>query len=225
MRDALIQIVLRLRDDVLRDREIGSRNQPPARSENNNFFSSGSSNTGLALPSSFMSSVPQVASVDFDRRPETGSSMSMLPSSGGLYGYGSFPVTSPPSAQTRFISFFVFITHTHNLSLSDNRWAITVMDPSLLTHPIYMEGKLVSFLLLLYFQLFPLLIILCIHRLPQSTTMEVRIPANAVGKVMGRGGGNLDNIRRVCSKVFLIFLPHCSLITIASFVSSSLFPI
>jgi poly(rC)-binding protein 2/3/4 len=27
--------------------------------------------------------------------------------------------------------------------------------------------------------------------------MEVRIPANAVGKVMGRGGGNLDNIRRI----------------------------
>lgn len=100
MRDALIQIVLRLRDDVLRDREIGSRNHPPVRSENNSFFSSGSSNTGLALPPSFMSSVPQVASVDFDRRQETGSSMSMLPSSSGLYGYGSFPVTSPSSAQT-----------------------------------------------------------------------------------------------------------------------------
>ena len=28
--------------------------------------------------------------------------------------------------------------------------------------------------------------------------MEIRIPSNAVGKVMGRGGGNLDNIRRVC---------------------------
>lgn len=98
MRDALIQIVLRLRDDVLRDRETASsRNQqhPPARSEKNNnssFFSStsGISNTGLALPPpSFMSSVPQPASVDFDRRRETGT---MLSSSGGLYGYGSFPV-------------------------------------------------------------------------------------------------------------------------------------
>lgn len=119
------------------------------------------------------------------------------------------------------------VAHTHFLSFFANRWAITVTDPTLLTHPIHMEGMFASSFvcLLLDFQHFSLLIILCIHRLPQSTTMEVRIPANAVGKVMGRGGGNLDNIRRVCSKVFLIFLPHCFLITIASFVSSSLFPI
>ena len=93
MRDALIQIVLRLRDDVLRDRETsGFRNQqPPARSEKSSsyFSSSERSNAAaaLALTPSFMSSVPQVASVDYDRRPETGMS-------GGLYGYGSFPVTS-----------------------------------------------------------------------------------------------------------------------------------
>lgn len=109
MRDALIQIVLRLRDDVLRDRETGSRNQPPARSENKNFFSSGSSNAGLALPPSFMSSVPQVASVDYDRRPETGSSMPMLSSNVGLYGYGSFPVASRSSAQTRLSHFLCLL--------------------------------------------------------------------------------------------------------------------
>ncbi|XP_019096035.1 PREDICTED: KH domain-containing protein At4g18375-like isoform X2 [Camelina sativa] len=140
VRDALIQLVLRLRDDVLRDREIGSRNQPPARSENNNFFSSGSSNTGVAVPPSFMSSVP--ATVDFDRRPETRSSMSMLPSSGGLYGYGSFPMG--------------------NNSYGSNSYSSNLYGG-----------------------------------LPQSTTVEVRIPASAVGKVMGRGGGNLDNIRRI----------------------------
>ncbi|KAL1193743.1 KH domain-containing protein [Cardamine amara subsp. amara] len=143
VRDALIQIVLRLRDDVLRDREIGSRNQPPARSENKNFFSSGSSNTGLALPPSFMSSIPQVASVDFDRRPETGNSMGMLSSNVGLYGYGSFPVTNNG--------------YGSNSSYGSNLYA----------------------------------------GLPQSTTMEVRIPANAVSKVIGKGGGNLDNIRRI----------------------------
>uniref|UniRef100_A0A1J3G100 KH domain-containing protein n=1 Tax=Noccaea caerulescens TaxID=107243 RepID=A0A1J3G100_NOCCA len=148
VRDALIQIVLRLRDDVLRDRETGSsRNQqhPPARSENNNssFFSStsGISNTGLALPPpSFMSSVPQVASVDFDRRTETGT---MLSSSGGLYGYGSFPASNS--------------SYGSNSSYSSNIYG----------------------------------------GLAQSTTMEIRIPANAVGKVMGKGGGNLDNIRRI----------------------------
>lgn len=92
MRDALIQIVLRLRDDVLRDRETtGFRNQqPPARSEKSSFFSSleRSNAAALALTPSFMSSVPQVSPVDFDRRPEGGMS-------GGLYGYGSFPVKSP----------------------------------------------------------------------------------------------------------------------------------
>ncbi|CAN8267332.1 unnamed protein product [Cochlearia groenlandica] len=144
VRDALIQIVLRLRDDVLRDREIGSRNQPPARSENNNYFSSGSSNNaGLALPPSFMSSVPQVASVNFDRRQETGSSIGMLSSSAGLYGYGSFPAS--------------------NNSYGSNS-----------SYPSNIYGGL-----------------------SQSSTMEIRIPASAVGKVMGKGGGNLDNIRRI----------------------------
>ncbi|ESQ39758.1 hypothetical protein EUTSA_v10000793mg [Eutrema salsugineum] len=146
VRDALIQIVLRLRDDVLRDREIGSsRNQPPARSESNSFFSPATnSSAGLALPPSFMSSVPQAASVDFDRRPETGSSMGMLSSTSGLYGYGSFPAGNN--------------SYGSNSSYSSNIYG----------------------------------------RLPQSTTMEIRIPSNAVGKVMGKGGGNLDNIRRVC---------------------------
>lgn len=97
MRDALIQIVLRLRDDVLRDRETGYRNQPPARSDNNSFFSPGNTSSGFALPPSFMPSVPQVAPVDFDRRPETGNSMSMLSSGSGTYGYGSFQVTSHSS--------------------------------------------------------------------------------------------------------------------------------
>ncbi|CAN7079033.1 unnamed protein product [Brassica oleracea var. botrytis] len=142
VRDALIQIVLRLRDDVLRDRETtGFRNQqPPARSEKSSFFSSSerSNIAALALTPSFMSSVPQVSPVDFDRRPEGGMS-------GGLYGYGSFPAGDN--------------SYGSNSSYSSSRYG----------------------------------------GLPQpSTTMEIRIPSNAVGKVMGRGGGNLDNIRRVC---------------------------
>ncbi|CAH8358961.1 unnamed protein product [Eruca vesicaria subsp. sativa] len=143
VRDALIQIVLRLRDDVLRDRETtGSRNQPPpARSEKSSFFSSGRSNAAaLALTPSFMSSVPQVASVDFDRRPPESS---ILSSSGGLYGYGSFPVGNN--------------SYGSNSSYSSTRYG----------------------------------------GLSQSTTMEIRIPSNAVSKVMGKGGGNLDNIRRI----------------------------
>lgn len=74
MRDALIQIVLRLRDDVLGDIDSVAARKPPARSDNNSFFSS-SSNAGFTLPA-FISSVPEMASTS------------------GFYGYGSFPVKS-----------------------------------------------------------------------------------------------------------------------------------
>ncbi|KAJ0240674.1 RNA-binding KH domain-containing protein [Hirschfeldia incana] len=162
VRDALIQIVLRLRDDVLRDRETtGSRNQPPpARSESSFFSSSGrSSNAALALTPSFMSSVPQVSSVDFDRR--TGTTGMLSSSGGGLYGYGSFPVGNN--------------SYGSNSSYSSSRYG----------------------------------------GLPQSaTTMEIRIPSSAVGKVMGKGGGNLDNIRRVCF-IFTFFFEF----SFASFLS------
>lgn len=89
-----------------------------------------------------------------------------------------------------------------------------------------MEGKFATTLkkLVSFFIISTLFPVYYIHRLPQSTTMEIRIPSNAVGKVMGKGGGNLDNIRRVCFMNLLIFFPHFSLITITSFVSSSLFP-
>lgn len=34
-------------------------------------------------------------------------------------------------------------------------------------------------------------------RLP-PTDLEMVVPAHAVGKVMGKGGANIDNIRKVC---------------------------
>lgn len=84
MRDALIQIVLRLREDVLGDRggSVSARN-PPARSEH----------SGFTLPL-FVSSVPEYASVDFDQRRETGESSLGMVSSDRFYGYESFPVRS-----------------------------------------------------------------------------------------------------------------------------------
>lgn len=87
------------------------------------------------------------------------------------------------------------------------------MDPTLLTHPVDMEGKsaanMKKFVLFCVFWLLRITTyVVCIHRLPQSSTtiMEIRIPSNAVGKVMGRGGGNLDNIRRVCFNLHFYFI-------------------
>ncbi|XP_010529161.1 PREDICTED: KH domain-containing protein At4g18375-like [Tarenaya hassleriana] len=136
VRDALIQIVLRLRDDVLRDRD-GSARKPSAASDNNLF--SGST-AGLAVPS-LLPSAPQVAPLGFDRRPETGSGFGVLPS-GGLYGYGCLPTGengfgSIPSYSSKFF-----------------------------------EGL-------------------------SQPTLEILIPANAVGKVMGKRGANLVNIRTI----------------------------
>ncbi|KAJ0236851.1 KH domain-containing protein [Hirschfeldia incana] len=84
VRNALIQIVLRLREDVLGDRgsSVSARN-PPARSDH----------SGFTLPP-FVSSFPEYASVDFDQRRETGESSLGMVSTDGFYGYESFPVRS-----------------------------------------------------------------------------------------------------------------------------------
>lgn len=51
----------------------------------------------------------------------------------------------------------------------------------------------------LFFIFFPPIISYLICRLLPSSTLEMLIPANAVGKVMGKGGANIANIRKVVS--------------------------
>ena len=41
--------------------------------------------------------------------------------------------------------------------------------------------------------------VLLMNRLLPSSTLEILIPANAVGKVIGKSGANIANIRQVCS--------------------------
>ncbi|KAF8053223.1 hypothetical protein N665_1448s0008 [Sinapis alba] len=130
VRDALIQIVLRLREDVLGDRGSVSARNPPARSDH----------SGFALPP-FVSSVPEYASVDFDQRRETGESSLGMVSSDRFYGYQSFPARD------------------HSLAS---------------VGPYSYEGGLY-----------------------QSSALEILVPANAVSKVIGKGGGNLENIRKI----------------------------
>ncbi|AEE84036.1 KH domain-containing protein [Arabidopsis thaliana] len=117
VRDALIQIVLRLREDVLGDKDSVATRKPPARTDNCSFLS-GSSNAGYTLPS-FMSS---------------------MASTSGFHGYGSFPAGDNVLGSTGPYSY---------------------------------------------------------GRLPSSSALEILIPAHAMSKVMGKGGGNLENIRRI----------------------------
>ncbi|XVE88405.1 hypothetical protein DITRI_Ditri19aG0067500 [Diplodiscus trichospermus] len=134
VRDALIQIVLRLRDDVLKEKDSGMNPSVGVDS----LYSGGAS---LSLPP-LLSSVPPVAPLAFDQRAESGSGLGLL-SSSSLYGYGA-------------------------LAMGENGY-----------------GSMSSYSSKLY------------GGLPPPSTLEILIPANAVGKVMGKGGLNLANIRKI----------------------------
>lgn len=84
VRDALIQIVLRLRDDVLRERDTG--HNPSLGAEP--LYSGGA---GLSVSSMLPSVPPLAAPLAYDHRGESGSGLGML-SSSNLYGYGSLSV-------------------------------------------------------------------------------------------------------------------------------------
>ncbi|GFP81168.1 kh domain-containing protein at4g18375 [Phtheirospermum japonicum] len=133
LRDALIQIVLRLRDDVLKDREDIHNSSAGAE-----VYYPG----GASIPaSSVYRGVSSNAALGYEPRADTGSGLGLLSSS--AYGYGS-------------------------LSMGDKGY-----------------GSLSSHSSSLY------------AGLPPPSTLEMLVPAHAVGKVMGRGGTNIDNIRKI----------------------------
>ncbi|GAB4861354.1 hypothetical protein Ancab_036516 [Ancistrocladus abbreviatus] len=80
VRDALVQIVLRLRDDALKDKD-DARN-PSAGADS--VYSGGS---GLPIPS-VLPAVSSVAPLGYEQRAEVGTGLGRL-SSSSLYGYGS----------------------------------------------------------------------------------------------------------------------------------------
>ncbi|KAG8385264.1 hypothetical protein BUALT_Bualt03G0023900 [Buddleja alternifolia] len=133
VRDALIQIVLRLRDDVLKEREEGLNSSAGAES----LYAGGSS---LPVPSG-LRSMSSGGALGYEQRADNGSGLGLLSSSG--YGYGS-------------------------LSMGDNGYG------SFSSHPSSLYSGL-----------------------PPPSTLEMVIPAHAVGKVMGKGGSNIDNIRKI----------------------------
>ncbi|KAF9610912.1 hypothetical protein IFM89_025712 [Coptis chinensis] len=81
VRDALVQVVLRLRDDVLKDRE-GGRDTPAV----NSIYSSGG---GVPVHSA-LQSVPPVTSLGYDQRIDSASAYGLLSSRNNLCGYESF---------------------------------------------------------------------------------------------------------------------------------------
>lgn len=133
MRDALIQIVLRLRDDVLKDREDLRNSSTGVEA----LYAGGAS-----LPvSSVLHSVSSGGALSYDQRADSGSGLGLLSSSG--YGYGS-------------------------LSMGDNGYG------SISSHSTSLFAGL-----------------------PPPAVLEMVIPAHAVGKVMGKGGTNIENIRKI----------------------------
>ncbi|GJT51647.1 KH domain-containing protein [Tanacetum coccineum] len=131
VRDALVQIVLRLRDDVLKDRDVGHN---PS-SGNDSVYAG---DRRLSLP--VLPRVSAVPPLGYDHRPETGSSLGLLSSS---LGYASQPV-----GENIYGSVSSYSSKQHYGGLS-------------------------------------------------SSALEMLVPGHAVGKVMGRGGANVDNIRKI----------------------------
>lgn len=131
VRDALVQITLRLREDILRDRD-GSRSDNAPRTEP--IYSS-----NLSVPP-VLPSIAPATQFGYDRRVETGNGLGML-SGSSLYGYGS-------------------------LQARDDDYGL------LSSYSTKAYGGLPSF-------------------------TEIAIPAHALSKVMGKGGANLANIRKI----------------------------
>ncbi|XP_047950571.1 KH domain-containing protein At4g18375 isoform X2 [Salvia hispanica] len=133
LRDALIQIVLRLRDDVLKDRE----DMHNASTGVGALYAGGAS-----LPmSSVFHSGHSGAALSYDERAEADSGLRLLSPRG--YGYGS-------------------------LSMEDTGY-----------------GSLPSHSASLY------------SGLSRPSVLEMVIPAHAIGKVIGKGGTNIENIRKI----------------------------
>ncbi|THG04273.1 hypothetical protein TEA_030080 [Camellia sinensis var. sinensis] len=159
VRDALIQIVMRLRDDVLKDREGGHNTSAGADS----MYSGG---TGFSMPS-VLPSVPPVAPMGYEQRAESGSGLGML-SSGSLYGFGS-------------LSDRVGEDGGSGVSDGGSGGCVMMGDNG--------YGSLSSYSSKMY------------GGLPPPSTFEMVVPAHAVGKVMGKGGANIANIRKISGAV------------------------
>ncbi|KAF6167518.1 hypothetical protein GIB67_031719 [Kingdonia uniflora] len=154
VREALVQIVLRLRDDALRNRD-GGRN-PPADS----MYSGGG---GHSLHS-VLPNIPAIAPLGYDERSELGGGGLGMHSSSSHYGYGSFPVYS----FCKPLYFFVLAFS----KVGDNAY-----------------GSMSSYSPRHYSGLQP------------PATLEMLIPSNAVGKVLGKSGSNLANIRKISGAI------------------------
>ncbi|XP_072972325.1 KH domain-containing protein At4g18375 [Typha angustifolia] len=137
LRDALAQIVLKLREGVLRDRE-GSQNVPKDGSQTIHSIDPLYSSK-LSLPA-MLPSIPPVAPLSYDQRAEAERGFGIYPGS-SLYGHSSLQ-----AGENGYRSVSSYTSKTYG-------------------------------------------------GLPPYS--EMMIPANALAKVMGKGGTNLENIRKI----------------------------
>ncbi|KAG6755064.1 hypothetical protein POTOM_040878 [Populus tomentosa] len=168
VRDALVQIVLRLRDDVLKEKDGGLNSLVGTDS----VYPVGA---GLSIPS-ILPSVPPVAPMGYDQRAESASGLGLL-SSSNLYGYGSLPEFEIGTMQ--LIDFNKRIPpmrrRPHN---TRGNPPLKMVENSYGSLASYSSSKLYA-------------------GLPPPSTLEMLVPANAVGKVIGKGGANIANIRKI----------------------------
>ncbi|KAK4778585.1 hypothetical protein SAY86_006113 [Trapa natans] len=150
VRDAIVQIVLRLRDEVLKEKDA-DRNLSVGP---DSLYAGG--RPGLSLSSMLPSVTPAVSPLGYDHMVESGSSTGMI-SSSNLYGYGS-------------------------LSMGDIGYG------SLSSY----TSKLIDSLA------------------PPPSQLEIVIPGNSVGKVLGKGGANIANIRKISGAMIEISIPKSS---------------
>lgn len=88
------------------------------------------------------------------------------------------------------------------------RWGMMAMALCLRTHPSCMEGQYFEptiFYLILHQWFDPCPYSCHLHRLPPPSTLEMVVPGHAVGKVMGKGGANIGNIRKVGPLFFVSY--------------------
>ncbi|WOL00448.1 hypothetical protein Cni_G09161 [Canna indica] len=137
LRDALVQIILRLREDALKDKDV---NQSARKDSNQSVPAVDPLHSSSMSVPQVMPTIPSLGPLSYDQRAETERSLGVFPGN-NLYGYNSMQ-----ARDTGYGPLSSYSTKTY--------------------------GGLPSYI-------------------------EIVIPPNALPKVMGKGGTNLDNIKKI----------------------------
>ncbi|KAK4399373.1 KH domain-containing protein [Sesamum angolense] len=143
----------------------------------------------LSFEGDHWESVSSSAALGYDQRVDTGSGLGLLSSSG--YGYGSLSVCF----YLEYTDCYVLNRHAY-LKMEKKPMKIEDYANLLVGIPFLVFNKLTAMGDNGYGSLSSHSSSLYAG-LPPPSTLEMVIPAHAVGKVMGKGGTNIDNIRKI----------------------------